>query len=142
MKVVIAGSRHITDIKYIEEAVKKSKFNITELVSGGAGGVDKLGEEYAIKNCIPIKNFIPDWNNTKAKNAIIKTNKFGKKYNANAGFERNEKMAEYMDACIAIMDIDNDTPGTSDMIKRAKNHNKECFIFRIEREDNEYSYIF
>lgn len=44
MKVVIAGSRTILDSSVIAEAIDKSGFEITEIVSGGAQGVDRLAE--------------------------------------------------------------------------------------------------
>ena len=55
MKVIIAGSRDIDDYDIIDAAVKRSGYNITEVVSGTARGPDKLGEEYAINHDIPIK---------------------------------------------------------------------------------------
>ena len=43
MKVIIAGSRNFTDYKVLQDAIKNSGFKITEVVSGGAKGVDSLG---------------------------------------------------------------------------------------------------
>ena len=43
MRVIIAGSRDIEDAKLVHDAVVASKFSITEVVSGGARGVDLLG---------------------------------------------------------------------------------------------------
>ena len=47
MKVIIAGSRGVEDYALVEEAVKQSGFDITEVVSGTARGVDLLGEHWA-----------------------------------------------------------------------------------------------
>jgi len=80
MKVIIAGSRSITDYGLVIDAVIKSKFKITEVVSGTAKGVDTLGERYAMDECIPIKRFKPNWT----------------KYKKSAGFIRNEKMIQYV----------------------------------------------
>ena len=61
MKTIVAGSRSIIDYKIVKRAIESCGFIITELVSGGANGVDKLGERYAYENSIPIVQFIPDW---------------------------------------------------------------------------------
>jgi len=43
MKTIIAGSRDISNQDIINNAVKESRINITEVVCGGARGVDTLG---------------------------------------------------------------------------------------------------
>ena len=86
MKTIIAGSRGITDYSVVKQAIAESKYEITEIVSGGARGVDILGERYARESNIPIKRFLPDWD------------KFGKK----AGILRNQDMGNYADALIAV----------------------------------------
>ncbi len=90
MKVIIAGSRTITDIDYIYECINEFRLDndITEIVSGGAKGPDIIGEVYAIENDIPIASFIPDWD----------------MYGKRAGIIRNEEMGRYADALIAIWD--------------------------------------
>lgn len=87
MKVVIAGSRTINPtVEEIELALKDVL--ITEVVSGGAYGVDSAGEDFARKNNISIKRFIPDWS------------KHGKR----AGPLRNASMAAYGDILLLIWD--------------------------------------
>ena len=111
MKVIIAGSRKFDDHAHhlIRYAVKMSEFDITEVVSGGAIGVDEYGELWAETNAIPVQRFIPDWQ------------KHGKK----AGPIRNGQMAEYGDALIAIWD--GVSPGTKDMIAQMKRRRKPIF---------------
>lgn len=130
MKIIIAGSREITNYNLIkdamDQAIKKFKNKPTEIVSGGARGVDKLGEKWALENGVNCVLFEANWSNIKGENVILKKkiNPYTKKeefYNANAGFERNQKMAEYADALVAI---NLGTPGTNDMIKRMKKQNK------------------
>ena len=129
MKVIIAGSRGITDIELVEEeAVEESSFWVVEVVSGQANGVDKLGEEWANQRRIPIKPFPADWKNLKAPGAIIKNNAYGR-YNANAGFDRNNQMAEYADALVAIT---TGTPGTKHMIDTMKKLGKPVFVLRVK----------
>lgn len=107
MKVIIAGSREIDDYNtvklYIEKAVKEHKIKITEVVSGGAAGVDLCGEEWAKNNDISIKKFIPNWKDINVPGAIVKQNAYGS-YNAKAGITRNEDMGKYADAVIVIWD--------------------------------------
>jgi uncharacterized protein YaaQ len=42
MKVIIAGSRNITDYQQVVQVVRDSGFRITEVVSGGARGVGNM----------------------------------------------------------------------------------------------------
>lgn len=111
MKVCIAGSRTIEDFGAVDKAVRESGFAITEVVSGGALGVDRLGEIWAKSNGIPIKQFLPDWN-------------IGKQ----AGMIRNAKMAEYADALIAVWD--GESRGTLNCIGEFRSWNKPVFIGR------------
>lgn len=110
MKVIVAGSREITDYKTVKKAILESDFNITEIVSGGARGVDSLGEYFARQFKLNVKQFIPDWN------------RVGK----SAGFRRNEDMANYADALIAVWD--GKSRGTAHMIECMKLIGKKTFV--------------
>lgn len=131
MKVIVAGSRHITDYLLVSQIISNtlSKYNIsvTEIVSGCAAGPDTLGEQWALENGVKVEPFEAEWDNISVPNARIKTNKWGKEYNAIAGFQRNERMAEYADVLIAIWD--GQSSGTRDMISRAKKHNLIVFEY-------------
>ncbi len=87
MKVIIAGSREIADIS-VDAAVTASGFrgDIHEVVSGGAMGVNRAGEDWAALSRIPVKIFPADWT------------RFGK----SADLKRNEQMVEYADALVLI----------------------------------------
>jgi len=111
MKVLIAGSRSITDYETVKTAIKKSGFFIHELVSGGAAGVDKLGEKWANENLIPVKRFLPDW----------KTH--GKK----AGPIRNSEMVKVAEAAIIIWD--GSSRGTKDTLDKIQKAGKQVFIY-------------
>jgi predicted nucleic acid-binding protein len=106
MKVIIAGSRDITDYQFVKEAIEAaietSGFVITEVIFGCAKGVDTLGEKWARENNIPIAHFPADW----------------KQYGKRAGHLRNSQMADYGEALIAAR-ID-ETPGTTNMIEIAE----------------------
>jgi len=110
MKVIIAGSRSIIKLFLIQDAVEKSQFNITEVVSGCAIGVDSLGEYYAKINNIPIKQFPAPWDH----------------YGKAAGAIRNVRMADYADAAIIVWD--GVSKGSKHMIKEMKDRRKPCFV--------------
>ena len=101
MKVLIAGSRTMSDDPRVYAFIEKYFDIISEVVSGGAKGVDKLGERWATAYHIPITRFIPDWNLS----------------GRSAGMIRNKQMAEYADALIAIWD--GKSKGTKNMIEPA-----------------------
>lgn len=126
MKTIIAGSRNLkTNMAYLTKVINESGFTITEVVSGGARGIDKLGENWAIAHKVPFKIFYADWKNLDAPYAIIREGQYGK-YNARAGFDRNEKMGDYADQLIAIWD--GESPGTLSMINIMTNLNKPLHI--------------
>ena len=61
MRVIIAGSRDYHNYDTLLEAIEESEFKIEIVVSGGANGVDALGEEYAENMNIPLHVFNADW---------------------------------------------------------------------------------
>lgn len=102
MKVIIAGSRTIHSYKAVCQAIAESGFEVTEVVSGGASGVDTLGERWARGKGINIRQFLPDWA------------KFGK----SAAYKRNVQMGDYADGLIAIWD--GASKGTGHMLTIAR----------------------
>jgi hypothetical protein len=102
MKVIIAGSRTITDYQLVEDAVSESGLKITEVVSGRAQGVDTLGEVWAARHSVPVKPFPADWNT----------------HGKSAGPIRNRQMAEYADALILIWD--GKSRGSFNMLQTAR----------------------
>jgi hypothetical protein len=139
MRAIIAGSRHITNYNHVKNLINNTvnllwtnrKIGITEIVSGGAKGVDKLGERWAEENGLPVKRFPARWDDLSVPNVFVKINSYGKKYNARAGLDRNESMAQYADILIAIWD--GKSKGTKDMIDRAKKHGLVEITYRLER---------
>lgn len=100
MKVIIAGSRTITDKEFVYNVIKNSPFKITEIVSGCARGVDALAIRYAEENKIWFKAFQPCW----------------KRFGRSAAVIRNIDMGRYADAAIVIID------GTSNAALHMKNY--------------------
>ena len=112
MKIIIAGSRFIDNFQLICDAVKESRFNITEVISGCANGVDSLGEQWALQNNIQIKKFPADWT------------RFGK----NAGPIRNQLMIDYVGKDGGLIIIWNGkSKGSANILKQAKG--KEIQIY-------------
>lgn len=145
-KIVVAGSRDCSDYDLVDTAIQAGLDklgikieDITEIVHGDAKGVDKTAELWAKQNGVNFIAFPAKWKNLKAKGAVIKQNKFGK-YNANAGFDRNKKMAEYADALIAV---DLNTGGTNHMIKTMKETGKPVYQWEpAVLSDDEFEYDF
>lgn len=81
MELLVAGSRNYYDYEEFSDIMNfiHKKYNITEIVSGGAHGADSLAERWSKKNDISIKIFKADWN----------------MYGKSAGFIRNTEMHNY-----------------------------------------------
>lgn len=114
MKVIVAGSRSITDYEFVKNAIEDSGLHhqITEIVSGGALGVDQLGEHYATEKGLVVTRFLPLYD----------------VHGERAPFLRNIKMAEYADALVAIWN--GFSRGTQHMIAQAERRGLKVFIVR------------
>lgn len=133
MRIIIAGSRDFADYKLLyrkcsEILAQLSKEGLLtgsinedikhiEIVSGGARGVDKLGELFAKEHNIKVKRFIPDWECQ------------GK----SAGFKRNEQMALYAkeDNGVLFAFWDGISKGTNHMINLAKKHGLRVYVIKF-----------
>lgn len=112
-RVIIAGGRDYNEYETVVEAVKESGFHIDVVVSGGAKGVDALGERYAGENNLQLAVFQADWQT----------------HGRAAGPIRNRKMAENADALIAIWD--GKSKGTKNMIETATKKGLMVYVKRI-----------
>lgn len=113
MKVIIAGSRTINNYDLVSQAIKESGFEITEVVSGGAHGVDQSGERWGKLNSVPIKIFRAEWN---------KLGKF-------AGPTRNKQMAQYADALVLVWD--GKSRGSKSMLDEATKRGLKIYVKRV-----------
>ena len=107
MKVAIIGSRNLffNDFKkYIPE-------NTTEIVSGGAKGIDQCAKRYAINNGIKLTEFLPKY----------------ELYGRIAPLKRNIEIINYSDIVIAFWD--GKSRGTKFVIDNCKKMNKEIRVF-------------
>jgi Protein of unknown function (DUF2493). len=118
MKVIIAGGRKFNDYSLLSSVCDHMLQNQEEIeiVSGTAGGADRLGERYAEEKGYKLTKFPADWE------------KFGK----GAGYIRNKQMAEYADALIVFWD--GESSGTKHMINLAKKEGIKVKIVRYENK--------
>lgn len=106
MKVIVAGSRSITDSQLIFNILDNTPLDITELVCGMANGVDLIARDWAISKNIPIKEFPAYWD---LDGRLA------------AGHMRNERMSKYSEALLLIWD--GCSTGSKDMLIRARKRN-------------------
>lgn len=109
MKIAIVGSRNII----IDNLEKYLPRNITEIVSGGARGVDSCAKVYAESKGIPIKEFLPDY----------------EKYGRSAPIKRNDLIIDYADMVIVFWD--GESKGSKYVIERCIKKNKEVRIHSL-----------
>jgi len=135
MKVIIVGSRSLHDYKLIEKAVAFSGWRgkITEVVSGCAPGIDSLAIFWATNNGIKVKKMPAEWDKLDGiPPAQIRTNSVGKQYNIKAGFERNERMAQYVGKRGGLIAVwDSESRGTEHMIDTAEKAGIKVSVYEV-----------
>ncbi len=108
MKLAVIGSRNLNIC--LEKHMPKA---IDLIISGGAGGIDKLAEAYADQNNIQKLIIKPDF----------------KKYGRLAPLVRNKEIAKLADLIIAFWD--GKSKGTEYTINFAKSIGKKVVIHRV-----------
>lgn len=136
MKIAVIGSRKFKDTQFAGNIIMKELiFAIPDheiggempiLISGGAKGIDTLAEETAKNQRIQTKIFKANWKDLSHPDAVIKTGKYGK-YDAMAGFRRNQLIVDAADKVIAFWD--GKSSGTKDTIARAIKAGKPLDIY-------------
>ncbi len=111
MKLGVVGSRTFNDYNLLKKTL--DKYDIDEIVSGGANGADQLAERYAEEKNIKTNIFLPDW----------------KKYGRKAGPLRNKQIVENSDYIIAFWD--GVSRGTLSSINLAKHMGKDLTIVKF-----------
>lgn len=112
---IIAGSRTITEYNTLLSAISGCPFDIEHVVSGGADGVDNLGEEWANKNDKQVTRYpVKDYTGSERPAPLL----------------RNRRMAEESDKLLAIWD--GESSGTQHMISVAKQEELEIHIYRTD----------
>jgi len=116
MKTIIAGSREGCGYQDFHRALMACPFEITEVVSGGARGVDAMGETYAKDQGLPLSLFPADW----------------RAHGKAAGPIRNREMAAYAEALVAIWD--GESRGTKNMIDEASKRGLVIYVYRLDQQ--------
>ena len=116
-KLAIVGSRDYPEDKYdrIKEIILSNidMCNITEIISGGARGIDKMAEKLASESNIKLTVFEANW----------------KEHGRKAGPIRNQLIVDNSDILIAFPV--GDSIGTRDTIKKA--YKKDIRVLVIEQ---------
>lgn len=107
MKIAVVGSRGLK----INDLGRYLPAGVTEIVSGGARGIDTCAREYAEKNRIKLTEFLPQY----------------EKYGRSAPLKRNLQIIDYADLVLAFWD--GKSKGTKYVIEQCKKQNKEIKIF-------------
>lgn len=115
MKVAVIGSRGVT-VNNLEDYLPE---DVTEIVTGGAKGVDTCAKEYAEKNGIKLTEFLPEYS----------------KYRKSAPLKRNIQIIEYSDLVLAFWD--GSSRGTKYVIDNCDKLNTPVCVFTIEKKDEE-----
>lgn len=107
MKIAVIGSRnlHINNLEhYLPE-------NTTEIVSGGARGIDSCAKQYALENGLKLTEFIPDY----------------KTYGKRAPLVRNLQIINYADIIYAFWD--GKSHGTKFVIDNCRKQGKYIKVY-------------
>lgn len=102
MKVAVIGSRGLR-VDNLEKYLPKET---TEIVSGGARGIDACAREYAVRNNIKLTEFLPEY----------------EKYGRSAPIKHNLLIIDYADYVLAFWD--GKSHGTKYVIDNCKKKNK------------------
>lgn len=109
MKVAIIGSRGIT----VQNIGDYLPADTTEIVSGGARGVDSCAREFAIQNGIKLTEFLPDY--------LL--------YGRGAPLKRNLQIVDYADLIIAFWD--GSSRGTAHVIEYSEKCQKNIRVIKV-----------
>lgn len=109
MKIAIIGSRNIENIN-IDSFIPEY---ITEIISGGAKGVDMIAKKYALSNNINFCEILPDY----------------QRYKKGAPLIRNVEIIESADEVIAFWD--GVSKGTKFVINECKKRKKKITVYII-----------
>ncbi|MBR2176773.1 MAG: DUF2493 domain-containing protein [Clostridia bacterium] len=109
MKTAVIGSRNLS----VDDLGRYLPKNTTEIVSGGAKGIDACAREYARQNNITLTEFLPEYN------------KFGRY----APLKRNLEIIDYADEVIAFWD--GKSKGTGFVIDNCKKKNKKITVYYL-----------
>lgn len=126
-KIIICGSRTITDRVLIEKAIEESGFIIDECVCGLAKGVDSVSRLICLQTGVVVVEFPAHWDDFTEIPCKIKIDKNGRKFNCLAGINRNKRMIDYIMPDGKVIAVHNFSSGTLSTIKLARDRGLEVF---------------
>lgn len=112
MRVAVIGSREIGSFD-TDDLIKHIPLNTTELVSGGAAGIDAMAEEAAHRLGLPITVFRPDYETNGRLAPLI----------------RNSRIVDYADLVLAFWD--GRSRGTAYTLRVCVEHGKPFRIISV-----------
>lgn len=118
MKLIITGNRKIWNSYLVNQIIDYYPDGlITEVITGGASGVESFAAIWAKRREIPFQIFLPDWY----------------RYGASAGIISGRDMAKVGDALLAI--VEGNTHEINYIIKQAQKLEKPCRVVNIHDHD-------
>jgi len=120
LKLIVAGSRTITfDAHTIGSLIRHFQLKPTEIVSGGASGIDQCAAQYArLHPYLKFMEFRADWD----------------RHGKSAGPMRNAEMADYADALLLIWD--GSSRGSASMRAEMLKRDKPIYEVVLKLTDN------
>ena len=112
MKIAVIGSRNL----HVENLETYLPSDCTEIVSGGAKGIDQSAAEFAKRNSIKLTEFLPQYSI----------------YGKAAPIVRNKQIVDYADRVLAFWD--GKSAGTRSVIRYCEKTRKECRIILCQQE--------
>ena len=109
MRVAIVGSRNLT-VQNLELYLPE---NVTEIVSGGARGIDACAREYALAHNLKLTEFLPAY----------------EKYGRGAPLRRNLQIIDYADLIIVFWD--GVSKGTKHVIDNCEKRKKNVMVYNL-----------
>ncbi len=108
MKVAVIGSREL-QVNHLEDYLPD---NVTEIVSGGAQGIDTCAKSYALRHGLKLTEFLPEY----------------AKYGRGAPLRRNITIIEHADLVLAFWD--GKSRGTKFVIDNCKKRNIPVAVYQ------------
>lgn len=125
-KIIVAGSRNFQNIEYLFNILDSVITKDDIIVSGCAEGPDNMAISYGELRGITVEKYPAKWDDLSVLPCVKKINRYGKEYNALAGYNRNKEMLEVLkqnpDGGLVIAFWDGKSKGTADMIKIARDN--------------------
>jgi hypothetical protein len=125
MRVLVCGGRDYSDMACVFETLDMlaASHSVDLIIHGKATGADTWADNWAVKNNVPIFALAALWTDITVEPSIIRTRFDGSKYNAAAGWQRNQRLLEEGKPNLVVAFPGGS--GTADMVKRSRAANVE-----------------